>query len=354
MPVYNQPGPEAWDDEHQGHRDGSDDGSLLMATSDTGSGDEPVAYSSGDAPGLGDVTAVSTDPGAGLANAPEEPGSPSGSSAALGTEADEGSAFLADLARAMQAAAGAERARSLDDTERRREANVAEIRSRSSVDAASLDAQAEAEIAEIGAWAETEMERIREERDRRIQTRRESLERRLEDHRSLVERQVDAVSDAIARYKGDLDRFFDRLEAEQDPSAIARLARTRPAFPALDLVARRARTAATADALGDEPVFPADGSPEEAAARVDEGTGEDSPLIGVMDRSTAVSAPEAPWSSPPPAADAPADVPATEEVAAHSNPAPRSGALLSAVPALRPIGAWLNRERDEENPADRA
>lgn len=323
MPVDERPNPEAWDEKSSSEQSAAADPPPDSTNPDATGGEQGAPTSFG----------VATSDGSNGSLPFSTPGVQ-----ATGGDEDESSAFLADLARAMQTAAGAERARSLEETDRRREESVTDIRSKASVEATELERQAEAEVTDIGAWAEAEMERIREERERRIQARRDRLARRLDDHRQLTERQVDAVEEAVSSYRGQLDGFFRRLEGEQDPAAIARLARTRPQFPPLDVVAVRARTAATADALGDDATV-----------------GSDNPLIGVMDPSAEGSTGDQPWTAAPTApvdeakaeesAEAPRDEPAEAHAVAASSRS--SGGLLGSVPTIRPIGSWLNREREE-------
>jgi hypothetical protein len=327
MPVDERPNPEAWDEKSSAEQSAAADPPPDTANAEATGGEQGAPTS------FGGLTSDGSN-GSLPFSAPGVPAT-ADTTGTAGDE-DEGSAFLADLARAMQTAAGAERARSLEETDRRREASITDIRSKASVDATELERQAEAEVTDIGAWAEAEMERIREERERRIQARRDRLARRLDDHRQITERQVEAVEEAVSSYRGQLDGFFRRLEGEQDPGAIARLARTRPQFPPLDVVAVRARTAATADALGDDATV-----------------GTDNPVVGVMDPSAEGSPGDQPWAAtstapaddakPEESAEVPRDEPA-HAVAASSRP---SGGLLGSVPTIRPIGSWLNREREE-------
>jgi len=146
----------------------------------------------------------------------------------------DGSAFLADLARAMQTTAAAEQARNAEGTEQRRQAHIDAIRAREALEAEDLRELAKEDVKGIDAWSDGEIKRIKLERERRIAARREQLQVRLEEHRSVVAREVDAVEAAIASYRADIELYFRRLESETDPVAIATLARTRPQFPALE------------------------------------------------------------------------------------------------------------------------
>jgi hypothetical protein len=288
--------------------------------------------------------------------------------ATAGASPDDSSAFLADLARVMQAAASAERLRTSEESERRRTAHLELIRARETSGADELRVVAEGDIKAIDSWADTEIERIQSERERRTVSRRAELSQRLEDHRLLIGREVDAVEAAIAAYRTDVEAYFGRLDGEADPVAIAQAAGSRPTFPDLDTIgpdsppvdaaAPPTAEADTADAAGDgEPPMTGD-------------TG----LVGVMDAEAADSSADA---SSEPAIEATADTieggagaPTTAdaesptsgepvagveageqpgqpvETTAQSNVvAPRSSAaLLRAVPTARPMGSWFRRD----------
>jgi hypothetical protein len=297
--------------------------------------------------------------------------------------ADDSSAFLADLARVMQAAAGAERIRTAEESERRRAAHLELIRARETSGADELRVAAEGDIKAIDSWADTEIERIQSERERRTVSRRAELSQRLDDHRLLIGREVDAVEAAIAAYRAEVEAYFVRLDAEEDPVAIAKAAGSRPTFPDLDtigpdrapvdLAGRATSEGAAADATGDEPPTTGDEPPS---------TG-DAGLIGVMDTDAATGSAElsgegvATTDQPveatagttegggdaataadvetPSGVEPVAGVEVGEEsgqsveTTAQSNVvAPRSSAaLLRAVPTARPMGSWFRRDGGE-------
>ena len=51
------------------------------------------------------------------------------------------------------------------------------------------------------------------------------------------DRRVRDIEAALAAHRADLDAFFETIERERDPVAIARQARQRPAFPELPVAA---------------------------------------------------------------------------------------------------------------------
>jgi len=246
----------------------------------------------------------------------------------------DGSAFLADLARAMQTTAAAEQARNAEGTEQRRQAHIDAIRAREALEAEDLRELAKEDVKGIDAWSDGEIKRIKLERERRIAARREQLQVRLEEHRSVVAREVDAVEAAIASYRADIELYFRRLESETDPVAIATLARTRPQFPGLELIRSdegattsayqapaatessdvQADQVATSEPAAEAPALevpaaevPAAESPVESelvSAHDDQPPTDsadepvaDAPLVGVMDQETASAAPGTDWDS---------------------------------------------------------
>jgi hypothetical protein len=152
------------------------------------------------------------------------------------SDADDGTAFLADLARAMQTTAAAEQARNAEGTEQRRQTHIDAIRAREALEAEELRELAKEDVHGIDAWSDGEIKRIKLERERRIAARREQLQIRLEEHRHVVGREVENVEAAIGVYRAEIDLYFQRLGSETDPVAIARHAGTRPAFPVLELI----------------------------------------------------------------------------------------------------------------------
>jgi hypothetical protein len=166
-------------------------------------------------------------------------------------EVDQSRSFLSELARAMQATAGNERERVVADTERRRSARIDEIRARETAEADRMRELAAEDQAGIDTWAETEIARIKAEQDRRAEALRADLETSLGQHRELIAQEVNAVETAVATYRAELDTFFDNLERETDPVAIAQLATRRPVFPSLDTVPLTADEAVT---IPEEPI----------------------------------------------------------------------------------------------------
>jgi hypothetical protein len=263
---------------------------------------------------------------------------------------DESAAFLADLARVMQAAAGAERLRISEDSERRRNAHLDLIRARETSEAEELRVLAEGDVKAIDAWADGEIERIQSERERRITSRRSELTQRLEDHRLLIGREVDAVEAAIGAYRTEVEVYFSRLDAETDPVAIAREAGRRPQFPVLGTGGPDDAAAGAATASADETGVVSDDEPPPAGDTRVGVTDPNAPAEAIADDEPSASAAdvEAVSTDEPEAGVEARDEPgepaetkaqAVETMVASNPVAPRSSAAL--------MGSWFRRGGDD-------
>lgn len=282
---------------------------------------------------------------------------------------DDGSAFLAEIARAMQSAAGAEHIRIAEDTERRRQAQVDQIRARQAAESDRMRELAGEDKKAIDRWADGETARIQRERERRTTELNADLETSLSEHRSRIDLEIEGVETAIATYRADVEVFFERLDRETDPLLIAQQAARRPVFPTLVAAAEtpvlpsadvRDPEAATAEAEGapaEAPVAAESASAEAPAAGPDDGSegadtasATDPALVGVMDPQAPAEAAEswaAPETSPEPVPAGALDdadqrgeaLEAVEPVTAASAP----GSLLQSIPVHRPMG-WLRRD----------
>jgi hypothetical protein len=156
-------------------------------------------------------------------------------------------AFLAELARAMQAAAERERERIDEVLTKEAAEQVEKSRIRAAAETEELGRLAEEDVAEIKAWSRTEIERIRLDADRRTDERRKNLEVYLAKHDSILATEIDGVDTAIRGYRAELDRFFDEFTSSTDPGDIAGRAGSLPAPPDLDEVRATARVNAVAE-----------------------------------------------------------------------------------------------------------
>jgi hypothetical protein len=152
------------------------------------------------------------------------------SSARLEAPAD----FPLRLTRAMHEVARAHRERVTHEVELRRVAVLAAIRDQRRADARrARQLAAEGRIA-VDRWAATAQRQIKTERQRKKVELDSDLRRALREQNRQVERRVQAIEARLAAYQADLEAFFDAIDRERDPEAIALQARRRPAFPDLD------------------------------------------------------------------------------------------------------------------------
>jgi hypothetical protein len=278
---------------------------------------------------------------------------------------DDGTTFLADLARAMQTTAAAEQARNAEATERRRQTHIDAIRARETLEAEDLRELAKEDVKGIDAWSDGEIKRIKLERERRIAARREQLQVRLEEYRAVVAREVDAVESAIASYRADIELYFRQIGSETDPVAIARHAGNRPQFPVLELIGPDDLPLTSAyEAIATEAArTPERVSTDEApAGDVGDQLPPANPMVGVMDADAGSHPAETPWAAgqdavaePAAASDEPGPV---DEAPGVTEPSPESPEPVAAVaearvgmPKTTSAGSWL---RWPSSPADRS
>lgn len=141
--------------------------------------------------------------------------------------------LVAGLVKAMREAAVASRA----ETTTRLQAEAAErieaIRAGSTDEAAALRKRVDEDIAEIREWSKVEMARIKAETEHRIEERRADAINESQRHLDAVENLVGQVQSTVSNFESDMDRFFERLLAENDPARLAALAEQAPEPPDL-------------------------------------------------------------------------------------------------------------------------
>ena len=193
------------------------------------------------------------------------------------------SKFMADLTKAMQAAAESAREEALSRLAAEAKASIEEIHVRSATESAELRRQTDEDIASIREWSKAEIARVREETDEKIAARKGRLETDIEEHGATIERQIERVQGRVTSYEGEMAEFFARLLAEQDPSRFASLAENVPEPPSLnaaDLSAPRpagkaarssggSRSGGATDVAVAEPGLGAETSSEDAFAAIE-------------------------------------------------------------------------------------
>jgi hypothetical protein len=249
-----------------------------MATTDAKSGfrlpwssdrttDEPtteVAASTDEAPAVSD-TQFAVDPWTGQpvggAAATTDSGAPAG-----GADVDHAAEpaaspgpgptrkqnkFLADLTKAMQAAAEEARGRSLSQLEADAKAHVEAIHARSATESANLRRTCDDDVQAVREWSKAEIARVREETEHRITDRKGRLESEIEEHAAVIEREIETVQKTVTNFEEEMAYFFERLLAEEDPTRFATMAENLPEPPTFDDLSAVAEAQAEVEAVAE-------------------------------------------------------------------------------------------------------
>ncbi|MBA2717973.1 MAG: hypothetical protein H0U52_01845 [Chloroflexi bacterium] len=175
--------------------------------------------------------APATDTGPGQAQPDRGPVEPAAPKPPTGKKPSK---FMADLTKAMQAAAEDARTRALAQLQSDAKTHVEAIHGRSATDAAGLRRKADDDVATVREWSKAEIARIREETETKITERKAGLETQIEQHAAVIEREIDAVQKTVAAFEEAMAAFFERLLGEEDPSRFATLAENLPEPPSFD------------------------------------------------------------------------------------------------------------------------
>ena len=152
--------------------------------------------------------------------------------------------LMAELSRAMQAAAETARIETSVRFEAEAKTVVEEIHAASATAAASLRRQADDDVASVREWSKAEIARIREETEGRITMRKTALDDEMETHAGVIQARIERVTATVAEYEAQMTSFIERLLAEEDPTRIATMAETMPESPSLTDVAASVEDAA--------------------------------------------------------------------------------------------------------------
>ncbi len=238
--------------------------------------------------------------------------------------------FLAELTRAMQAAAEQQREEIAAVIEDEAAGQVDTARKRAAIEAEELRRLAEEDVTDIEAWAADETERIRLEAGRRTEKRRKDLEAHLAKHDSIITTEIDGVGIAVQEYRATLDQFFDELHEATSPAEIARRAGSLPPPPDLDNVRGLARASAVAELAVSDAVQDTDESAHDEPEPPGDEPAEPGPGLGVMD-------PEAVGRSE----ELPVDPIPDDAVAASAQPS-------AAARLLRSLSSWSVAGHDDD------
>jgi hypothetical protein len=144
--------------------------------------------------------------------------------------------FLADLTRAMQAAAESAREETLARFAADAKQHIETIHTDSAAEATELRKRADDDVAAVREWSKAEIARIREETDERINARKGRLEREIEEHAAEIEARIERVQARVAAFEAEMAAFFERLLAEDDPTRFAAMAESLPEPPPFDRI----------------------------------------------------------------------------------------------------------------------
>jgi hypothetical protein len=147
------------------------------------------------------------------------------------------SKFMADLSRAMQTAAETARDETMVRFDAETKTAIEEIQAASSEEAAALRRRADDDVAAVREWSKTEIAHIREETEQRIAQRKAALDGEMEAHAAVVETRIERVGTTVTAFQAEMEDFFQRLLAEEDPTRIATMAETMPEPPSLVAIA---------------------------------------------------------------------------------------------------------------------
>jgi hypothetical protein len=168
--------------------------------------------------------------------------------------------LVAGLVKAMREAAIASREETTARLQAEATARVEAIRARATTESTVIRKRADDDVIAIREWSKTEIARVRQETDDKIEARKSELGTEAERHTASVNRLVDEVQTTVSVFEADMDRFFKRLLAEDDPARLATLAEQAPdppdlrgdGPPAVDDDALEASAAAAAEAEATE------------------------------------------------------------------------------------------------------
>ena len=175
-----------------------------------------------------DPVAVADEPGA------EEPAVTAWAAVPAPMAPRKPTKLMADLATAIRATTEAARDHALAAVEVEATDVTGAIRAASTEGVEALRRRSDEDLAGIKEWSKAEIARIREETEARIGDRKATLATELAAYASAVEHRIGEVDGAVARYRADMDAYFESLTREEDPSRLATMAEAMPEPLVLD------------------------------------------------------------------------------------------------------------------------
>lgn len=145
--------------------------------------------------------------------------------------------IMTDLSRAMAAAAVSSRDEMMARFGSDAKVAVEEIQAAATGESADIRRRADDDVAAVRDWSKGEIARIREEAEGRITVRKNVLDGEMDAHAAIIEARIQRVNATVQEFEGEMQAFFERLLAEDDPTRIATMAETMPEPPDLAGVA---------------------------------------------------------------------------------------------------------------------
>ena len=146
------------------------------------------------------------------------------------------SSLLAEIARAMQAAAAQERDRIHAGVAEDEAFQIEKVRNRATAESAALRKGADDDVRQVESWCEEQIRQIHAAGPLAgVDDRRRELEQSVTQHGTLIETEVESVHGAVQGYRDSLDAFF-AVWPRRRSQLTASLAGTLPDPPDLDVV----------------------------------------------------------------------------------------------------------------------
>ena len=133
-----------------------------------------------------------------------------------------------DLATAIRATTEAARDHALAAVEVDATEVTGAIRAASTEGTDALRRRSDEDLTGIKEWSKAEIARIRQETETRIAARKALLETEIAAYAAAVEHRIGEVDGAVARYRADMDAYFETLAREEDPARLATMAEAMP------------------------------------------------------------------------------------------------------------------------------
>ncbi len=139
--------------------------------------------------------------------------------------------FLADLTQAMRSAAEAGRTTIVEQARSNAESYLESLRQEAGDKQTAIREAAAEDVAQLRDQSKAQAQLIREESERRVQQRRRTLDESIAEYGRALEAELADVDLRVAAWEQELEKFYEQLHDETDPTMFASLAATMPPAP---------------------------------------------------------------------------------------------------------------------------